>query len=222
MDRVISILKSADAVCFDVDSTVIQEEGIDELAKFCGKGEEISNLTSKAMGGSMTFQESLSLRLNILQPSKQQIQNFLDQQPAKLSPGIKDLVNLLQKRKIAVYLVTGGFKCIVSPIADQLNIPSENIYSNRMKFYFDGEYAGFDETQPTSRTGGKAEVMRILKKSKGYKNVVMVGDGATDLEASPPADAFIGYGGNVIRKAVQEKAKWFIKDFKQIIEILEK
>lgn len=38
------IWKSADAICFDVDSTVIQEEGIDELAKFCNKGEEIANL----------------------------------------------------------------------------------------------------------------------------------------------------------------------------------
>lgn len=39
-----NILKKADAVCFDVDSTVIQEEGIDELAKFCDKGEEVANL----------------------------------------------------------------------------------------------------------------------------------------------------------------------------------
>lgn len=39
-----NILKKADAVCFDVDSTVIQEEGIDELAKFCNKGDEVANL----------------------------------------------------------------------------------------------------------------------------------------------------------------------------------
>lgn len=38
------ILKKADAVCFDVDSTVIKEEGIDELAKFCNKGNEVANL----------------------------------------------------------------------------------------------------------------------------------------------------------------------------------
>lgn len=41
MDETIRIWKEADAVCFDVDSTVIQEEGIDELAKFCGKGTEV-------------------------------------------------------------------------------------------------------------------------------------------------------------------------------------
>lgn len=38
------IWRQADAVCFDIDSTVIQEEGIDELAKYCGKGEEIKNM----------------------------------------------------------------------------------------------------------------------------------------------------------------------------------
>lgn len=38
------IIRETDAVCFDVDSTVIQEEGIDELAKFCGKGTEVANL----------------------------------------------------------------------------------------------------------------------------------------------------------------------------------
>lgn len=58
--------------------------------------------------------------------------------------------------------------------------------------YFIGEYAGFDENQPTSRSGGKGEVIRQLKEEKGYKTVVHIGDGSTDLEASPPADAFIG------------------------------
>ncbi|KAK9874831.1 hypothetical protein WA026_005645 [Henosepilachna vigintioctopunctata] len=181
MDQVKAVLKKADAVCFDVDSTVIQEEGIDELAAFCGKGREIAELTSRAMGGSMTFQESLSLRLNILKPSVSQIKDFLREKPRH-------------------YLL--------------------NIYSNKMKFFFEGDYAGFDETQPTSRSGGKAEVIRLLKEKYGYQNLVMIGDGATDLEACPPADAFIGYGGNVVRQTVQEKSKWFIKNFDEVIEVL--
>lgn len=55
-----------------------------------------------------------------------------------------------------------------------------------------GEFAGFDEDELTSRSGGKAEVIRRLKEERGFKIVVHIGDGATDLEASPPADAFIG------------------------------
>lgn len=44
MDNIIKIWRTADAVTFDVDSTVITEEGIDELAKFCGKGKQITEL----------------------------------------------------------------------------------------------------------------------------------------------------------------------------------
>lgn len=83
------IIRTADIVCFDVDSTVIQEEGIDELAEFCGKGQEVANLTKEAMGGSMTFQEALRRRLDIIKPSQRQIRDFLSQKPSSLSPGIK-------------------------------------------------------------------------------------------------------------------------------------
>lgn len=76
-------------VCFDVDSTVIREEGIDELAKFCGKGQEVARLTKEAMKGSMTFQEALRLRLNIIKPSQKQIRDFLKAHPSTLSTGIK-------------------------------------------------------------------------------------------------------------------------------------
>jgi hypothetical protein len=55
-----------------------------------------------------------------------------------------------------------------------------------------GEHAGFDDSEPTSKSGGKAVVVDSLKKRHNYKNLVLIGDGATDLEASPPADAFIG------------------------------
>lgn len=55
-----------------------------------------------------------------------------------------------------------------------------------------GEYAGFDENEPTSRSGGKALVVRRLKEHHGYQRLVIVGDGATDAEACPPADGFIG------------------------------
>lgn len=50
-----------------------------------------------------------------------------------------------------------------------------------------GDYAGFDENQPTSSSGGKAIVARIIKKERGVKTLVMIGDGATDMEAVPPA-----------------------------------
>ena len=55
-----------------------------------------------------------------------------------------------------------------------------------------GDYAGFDEKEPTSNDGGKAKVISELKENYAYNTVVMIGDGMTDFEACPPADAFIG------------------------------
>lgn len=56
--------------------------------------------------------------------------------------------------------------------------------------YPPGEYAGFDESQPTCESGGKGRVISLLKEKYGFKTVVMIGDGATDLEACPPAVSF--------------------------------
>lgn len=50
-----------------------------------------------------------------------------------------------------------------------------------------GEFAGYDETQPTAESGGKGRVICMLKEKYGFEKVVMIGDGATDLEACPPA-----------------------------------
>lgn len=57
---------------------------------------------------------------------------------------------------------------------------------------FAGEYAGFDENEPTSKSGGKAIIIDMLKQKHNFKHLVHIGDGATDLEACPPADAFVG------------------------------
>ncbi|XP_067010846.2 phosphoserine phosphatase isoform X2 [Anabrus simplex] len=219
-DEVRAIWKVADAVCFDVDSTVIQEEGIDELAKFCGKGEEVSKLTREAMKGKMNFRDALARRLDIIRPQMSQIRDFIKTQPPRLTPGIKPLVEALHQRSVPVYLISGGLRGVITPVARDLRIPLQNIYANRLKFYFNGEFAGFEENEPTSRSGGKGEVIRLLKAKHGYGNLVLIGDGATDLEACPPADAFIGYGGNVIREEVKARAKWFVTDFQELLSAL--
>lgn len=82
-----------------------------------------------------------------------------------------------------------------------------------MLFNPDGSFKGFDANEPTSRDGGKAAVVKLLKESHGYSNVVMIGDGVTDMQARPPADLFIGFGGVVVREKVQSGADWFVKDF---------
>nr|XP_027804357.1 phosphoserine phosphatase isoform X3 [Marmota flaviventris] len=167
---------TADAVCFDVDSTVIREEGIDELARFCGVEDAVSEM---------------------------------------------ELVSRLQERNVQVFLISGGFRSIVEHVAAKLNIPAANVFANRLKFYFNGEYAGFDETQPTADSGGKGKVIKFLKEKFHFKKIIMIGDGATDMEACPPADVFIGFGGNVIRQQVKDNARWYITDFVELLGDLE-
>ncbi|KAL3852111.1 hypothetical protein ACJMK2_015794 [Sinanodonta woodiana] len=217
-----SIWRSADAVCFDVDSTVLEDEGLDELAEFCGVGLEVREWTKRAMGGNVSFREALTARLKIVNPSHQKITEFIKHHDVRFTPGIKELVAKLQSRGTEVYLVSGGFHSIIEPAAKGLNIPTQNIFANKLKFYYKGEFAGFDENQPTSDSGGKGLVVKQLKERFGYKKLVFVGDGVTDMEACPPADAFIGFGGNVIRSSVKEKAAWFVMSFQELISELDK
>ncbi len=72
----------------------------------------------------------------------------------------------------------------------------------------------------TSASGGKGKVIEFIKNKCNYKNVFMIGDGATDLETSPPADGFIGFGGNVVREFVKKNSEWFINDFQELIDEL--
>ena len=120
-------LANADAVCFDVDSTVIQEEGIDVLAASLGKGEEVAAWTLKAMEGNTKFEDALAARLGIIQPSRAAIEKCLQDTPLQLSPGVDRLIASLSKRGTHVYLVSGGFRIMIEPIAQILSIPKTNI-----------------------------------------------------------------------------------------------
>jgi phosphoserine phosphatase len=219
-------LRAADAVCFDVDSTVICKEGIDELAAYLGVGEQVAALTASAMGGSTPFHEALAARLAVMRPSRSQLDAMLaDHPPAEmLTPGIVRLVQSLTQRKKRVFLVSGGFRQMIEPVAAVLNIPTTNIFANSLCFNADGSFAGHDPAEPTSRAGGKARVVADLKAANNFSTVVMVGDGATDMEARDVpggADAFIGFGGVEVRDKVKAGACWFVTDFQDIIAALE-
>ncbi|XP_015436779.1 PREDICTED: phosphoserine phosphatase isoform X2 [Dufourea novaeangliae] len=176
--------------------------------------------TRQAMQGHATFRESLTKRLKIINPSFNQVKQFLLSHPPKLSPGVGTLVTALQARKKQVFLISGGFQCLITPVAIALDIPLENVFANRLKFYFTGEYAGFDENQPTVDNGGKSKVIEYLKNERGFKSVIHIGDGATDLETMSVTDLFIGYGGNVVRESVKLRSSWFITDFNELLNAL--
>jgi glycerol-3-phosphate dehydrogenase (NAD+) len=226
----------AQAVCFDVDCTITKQDGLDDLAEFLGKGEEVRQLTNAAMNGDMDLDTALQKRLDIMEPTVDKLTAYIQSNPAlpRLVPGIQDLIKELQARKVEVFLISGGFRELILPLADVLGIPRGNIYANRFVYVADDnlddhEYfpkirvKGLDPSQPTSREGGKAEAIRQIRAKKPLQTVVMVGDGITDLEAvqeTGRADLFVGYGGVVKRTNVQERADWFVTDYQDLIDML--
>lgn len=100
-------LERAGGVCFDVDSTVCPTEGIDELARHCNAADAVAAWlviikititliailtklrTKKAMEGGVSFREALVARLNIIKPTKHQVDSFLIQNPPALTPGVR-------------------------------------------------------------------------------------------------------------------------------------
>jgi phosphoserine phosphatase len=220
VEHAMQALAKAQAVCFDVDSTVITEEGIDVLGDFLGRGEEIQALTRSAMEGSQKFEDALRARLDLLQPSRQEILDCLQQHPLQPSPGIESLIELLHEYKKDVYLVSGGFKIMIQPIARELCVAKDHIYANTLLFDNDGNYVGFDPEEPTSRDMGKRRALEMIQKNNNYQTMVMIGDGATDAQAKPPADAFIGFGGVVTRDIVKEKACWFVTNFEDLEKVI--
>jgi phosphoserine phosphatase len=90
----------------------------------------------------------------------------------------------------------------------------------RLLFLSAGAYAGFNPDAATSRSGGKAKVLGMIREEGEAGPVVMVGDGATDMEARPPADAFVGFGGVVTREEVLAGADWFVREWGEVLELL--
>jgi phosphoserine phosphatase len=205
--------READCVAFDVDSTVITSEGVVELARWM-KVRGIDVITQQAMGGKLGFAESFQKRMDLLTPSRDQLQRFSHGRPPVFSPHVEELISKLHARGTRVFLVSGGLRDLILPIANDLSIPADRVFANRLHFTAAGEYDGVDFTQPTSRSGGKAKVLESLDCAAP----VMIGDGVTDLEAMSAAAAVIGYGGNVVRPRVAEQSDWFIRSFSQLLK----
>lgn len=227
----------AQAVCFDVDCTITKQDALDDLANFLGKGEEVERITNDAMNGTMDLSEALQQRLEIMEPTVGKLTAYVKSNPAapRIVPGIKELIQELQARNIEVFLISGGFRELILPVADLLKIPRENIFANRFVYMADDaridddmvpdmiRVTGFDPSQVTSREGGKPEAIRQIRSKKPLQTVVMIGDGITDLEAAEDeggADLFVGYGGVVARERVKQGADWWVTDYQELIDSL--
>lgn len=204
----------------------------------------------RAMRGGMEFRQALVRRTNVMRVTRSQFDEFVHGHVPPLTPGVRDVVRALHSRQAQVFLVSGGFRQVrmpihtslcceyiqntfdcffiqlavrvqmIDPIAEDLGIPTSHVYANEMLFAEDGSFRGIDENAPTSRSGGKARVVQQLKDEFGFETIIVVGDGATDAEARPPADAFIGFGGVEARPEVQALADWYVTRFAELLDEL--
>lgn len=199
-----------DIVCFDCDSTLSAVEGIDELARRVGLGEEMARLTNLAMNGEVPLQEVYAKRLQAIQPDNEALNWVADIYVQQVVAGAREVIQAIQNTGITVHIVSGGLRQAILPLAAHLGVAKEHVHAVDIFFNADGSYQGFDHNSPLAQTGGKATVCKQINPQQ--LRLVMVGDGQTDLEAKQAGAKVIGFGGVAARAAVKAQADYYIEE----------
>lgn len=199
-------------VVFDCDSTLSRIEGIDELCRRLPleRQEEVVALTKAAMDGELPLAAVYGRRLDIVRPSRGDLEALGRHYAREAVDGANDVVAALQARGVRVVVVSGGLGPAVTAFAAALGIRGADVFAVDVYFGADGAYAGFDEDSPLARNQGKVDVLSRLEAEGGP--VLFIGDGITDLEAAPVVDTFIGYGGVVRRPVIEAQAAIYRTD----------
>lgn len=196
------------SVVFDCDSTLSAVEGIDELA---GGDERITALTDAAMRGEVSLEDVYGRRLEIVCPSRERVEALARRYIEAVVPGARETVRALRHAGVVVRVLSGGLLPAVRALAVDVGVARDDVAAVDVHFDAAGKYAGYDAASPLARSGGKRAVLQAwLPELIGP--VLMIGDGVTDLEARPPADAFGAFTGVVERAAVVEAADFVLPD----------
>ena len=195
------------SIVFDCDSTLAHVEGIDELAG--PHAEEIRTLTERAMEGSLALEEVYERRLDIIRPTRAQVEALGRDYVAALVPDARETVAALRWLGKTVRVVSGGLLPAVLAVTAELGVAEDDVRAVAIRFDEAGEYAGFDDASPLARNGGKEAVLRAWALPRP---TLMVGDGATDLEARPAVDAFAAYMGIAFRETIAAGADFVLRD----------
>lgn len=166
-------------VCFDMDSTLIQTEVIDELAKRAGVGEEVSAITESAMQGEIDFNESFEKRMKLLEGlSEDVLKEVAENLP--ITKGAKRLVDTLHNYGYKTAILSGGFTYFGHYLQEKLDI--DFVYANQLEIK-DGKLTGNYLGDIVNGTK-KAEYLQKLADNMGIDigQTIAVGDGANDLE----------------------------------------
>jgi phosphoserine phosphatase len=189
-------------LAFDMDSTLINIECIDEIARQCGKVDEVSAITEASMRGEIkNFSQSLLARVKLLKGVPQSDLDFVYKQRLQLNPGAKELVQFAQAMGWKTLLVSGGFTFFTNKIQELLQL--DEAHSNTLEI-IDGYLTG-NVIGPIVDGAAKAAFVLSACERLGLspKSALVMGDGSNDLPMMEIAGLSIGYQPKPI---VQEKA----------------
>ena len=165
-------------VAFDMDSTLIQAEVIDELAKEAGVGDEVAAITEAAMRGELDFKQSLRKRLSLLEGLDESV---LKKVAARLplTEGAEKLISNLKNVGYTIAILSGGFTYFGNILKEKLGI--DYVYANELEIR-DGKLTG-KAVGEIIDADKKAELLQTIADSEGIslQQVIAVGDGANDL-----------------------------------------
>ena len=190
-------------VAFDMDSTLIEAEVIDELAARAGVGDEVSAITERAMRGELDFSESFRARVGLL---KGLDEAALEQIAAelKITEGAEHLIATLRTLGYKTAILSGGFTYFARYLQQRLGM--DYVYANELDI-LDGKVTG--EVTGTIVDGErKALLLRQLAEKEGIdlQQVIAVGDGANDLPMLSTAGLGIAFRAKPLVKQSAEQS----------------
>jgi phosphoserine phosphatase len=174
----------------DMDSTMIGQECIDELAEFAGIKPQISEITERAMQGELDFEAALRARVSLLRDLPEDaIRECLETRIVPM-PGAKTLVATLKDRGCRTVLVTGGFHQFADPVAEQLGF--EHVVANRLEIA-DGKLTGGLAGPITDSSVKRQTLFSELEDLGENAATLATGDGANDIPMLEAATYGLAY-----------------------------
>ena len=193
-------------IAFDMDSTLINIECVDEIADAVGRKAEVAAITEAAMQGKIAdYKESLRQRVALLKGVSQADLDRLYEERLRLNPGAAELVAACKNAGLKVLLVSGGFTHFTDRVRDQLGI--DYTRSNQLELQ-DGRLTGRMLNQSWGDICDGAEKRKMLLETCALlgispKQAVAMGDGANDLPMIGEAGLSVAYHA---KPAVREAA----------------
>ena len=166
-------------ICFDMDSTLIQTECIDELAARHGVGEKVAAITARAMRGEIDFKESFTERVALLKGLDVSVmQDIAEHLP--ITEGAERLMLVLKKYGYKIAILSGGFTFFGEYLQKKFGI--DYVYANELEVGEDGKLTGRYVGDIVDGTR-KAELLRLIAQVEkvDLAQTIAVGDGANDL-----------------------------------------